>query len=120
MRRKLNQIMSFQTHKDGKFSIIQADISMLDGVVAPDLKALFVQLTNEGSNKIILDLSAVKYCDSSGLSSILIGHRLCRDTNGLFVLCGLQSDVAKIIQIAQLDKVFSIAENIDAAKQTAE
>lgn len=112
--------MSFQTHKDGKFSIIQADINMLDGSVAPDLKAIFLQLTNEGYNKIILDLNSVKYCDSSGLSSILIGHRLCRDTDGLFILCGMQSAVSKIIQIAQLDKVFSITENVEAAKKLAD
>jgi len=111
--------MSFQTHSEGKFTIIQSDIDMLDGNAAPDLKALFLKLNNDGKNNIILDLSTVKYCDSTGLSAILIGHRLCRDTNGLFVLSGLQNAVAKIIQIAQLDKVFTIVENIEAAKQAA-
>jgi anti-anti-sigma factor len=56
-------------------------------------------------------LSATKYCDSSGLSAILTANRLCKDTNGKFVLCGLQDNVTKLIQIAQLDKVLSISSN---------
>jgi anti-anti-sigma regulatory factor len=34
---------------------------------------------------------------------------LCKDTNGKFVLCGLQDNVQKLVQIAQLDKVLSIS-----------
>jgi len=54
-------------------------------------------------------MSATKYCDSSGLSAILTANRLCKDTNGKFVLCGLQDNVTKLIQISQLDKVLSIS-----------
>ncbi len=49
-----------------------------------------------------------RYCDSSGLSAVLIGNRLCRDTEGTFVLSGLQPSVEKLIQISQLDRVLTI------------
>ena len=77
-------------------------------------------LNKNGVNTIILDLSSTKYCDSSGLSSILIGNRLCKDTNGKFILCGLQPSVLKVIQIAQLDKVLLLSENQEDAIKAIE
>ena len=63
-------------------------------------------------------MSQTKYCDSSGLSAILIANRLCKDTNGSFHLAGLQPNVLKLIQIAQLDKVLNLSENTDSAIAT--
>jgi anti-anti-sigma factor len=80
-----------------------------------ELKAELVLLNKNGVNNVVLDLSATKYCDSSGLSAILTANRLCKDSNGNFALCGLQSGVFKLIQIAQLDRVLLIADNLDAA-----
>jgi anti-anti-sigma factor len=107
--------MNFKSENQGKFTVITAGANMLDGANAPELKALFVQLNKDAVNQIVLDLSNVKYCDSSGLSAILIGHRLCRDASGSFTLTGLQAAVAKIIAIAQLDKVFQITDKLETA-----
>jgi anti-sigma B factor antagonist len=105
--------MNFTTENQGKFTVITAVANMLDGTNASELKALFVQLNKDAVNQIVLDLNNVKYCDSSGLSAILIGHRLCRDAGGSFTLAGLQAAVAKIIAIAQLDKVFQITDKLE-------
>lgn len=107
--------MAYPTESKDTFTIVRADIEMLDGASAPELKDKFIALNKAHINHIILDLSKVKYADSSGLSAILVGHRLCRDTNGQLVLFGLKAAVLKIITIAQLNRVLSIAENEDAA-----
>ena len=44
---------------------------------------------------------------------MLIANRLCKDTNGGFALCGLQSNVQKMVEIAQLDKVLVITDSVD-------
>jgi anti-anti-sigma factor len=111
--------MACTTEQKGKFTLIRTDMDMLDGISAPDLKATFIALNKANVNHMILDLSGVKYADSSGLSAILIGHRLCRDTNGSFTLFGLKPAVIKIITIAQLNKVLSIAENEESALSIA-
>jgi anti-anti-sigma factor len=67
-----------------------------------------VFLNNNNHKNILLDLSKVKYCDSSGLSAILIGNRLCKNANGSFILFGLQENVMKLITISQLDTVLNI------------
>ena len=107
--------MSFNTSQEGRLSFVQANLDMLDGAAAPELKEAFIQLNKNSINHIALDLSNVKYADSSGLSAILIGHRLCRDNGGQFFLYGLKPAVSKIIAIAQLDKVLSIVEDKEAA-----
>lgn len=103
--------MNFQTTQNKLNAVIKCNVDKLTAVNATELKAELLVLNKNGVNNIILDLSATKYCDSSGLSSILIGNRLCKDTNGKFILCGLQSSVFKVIQIAQLDKVLLLSDN---------
>jgi anti-sigma B factor antagonist len=107
--------MAYTTEVKGNHTIIRVTSEMLDGASAPDLKATVLALNKESVNHMVLDLTNVKYADSSGLSAILVGHRLCRDTNGSFVLFGLKPAVQKIITIAQLNKVLRIAENEEAA-----
>jgi anti-sigma B factor antagonist len=72
------------------------------------LKSELLVLNKNGVNNMVIDMSETRYCDSSGLSAILSANRLCRDTNGRFALCGLNENVTKLIQIAQLDRVLTI------------
>jgi anti-anti-sigma factor len=60
-------------------------------------------------------MSLVRYSDSSGLSAILIGNRLCQEANGSFVLCGLSEHVTKLLKISQLDTVLSIVPTLEEA-----
>lgn len=81
----------------------------LDALLAPKLKSELVVLSGSGVNKIVLDLNGIKYCDSSGLSAILVAHRLCRTVGGVFVLTGLSKEVERLLAISQLDSVLRIA-----------
>lgn len=103
--------MNFETTQDKNQAIVKTLVEKLDASNAPELKAELVLLNKNGVNNIVIDLSGTKYCDSSGLSAILTANRLCKDTNGHFVLCGLKENVLKLIQIAQLDKVLTISNN---------
>lgn len=107
--------MNFEVSQEAHYAIVRTKVEKLDATNAPDLKAEFVVLNKNGINNIILDLAATRYCDSSGLSAILTANRLCKDTSGLFVLCGLQEPVAKMVGIAQLDKVLNITAEVDLA-----
>ena len=100
--------MKFSTEIRDNIATVKSHVEKLDALHAPDLKCELVQVAKEGTNHIVLDLSESRYCDSSGLSAVLIGNRLCRDSNGKFVLTGLQASVEKLIQISQLDRVLTI------------
>ena len=93
--------------KDG-IAIVTSTVEKLDALHAPELKAELVQVAKDGNVHIVLDLTASRYCDSSGLSAVLVGNRLCRDNDGTFVLTGLQPAVEKLVSISQLDRVLTI------------
>ena len=106
---------NFSSEHKGNVAVVYSQVDKLDSTNAPELKSLFIHLNKSANNLIVLDMSQTKYCDSSGLSAILIANRLCKDTSGSFQLAGLQPDVFKLIQIAQLDKVLNLSENLDSA-----
>lgn len=107
--------MDFTIKQESGYALIQSRVEKLDAGNAPTLKNELIALNKNGVNQVVLDLTQSRYCDSSGLSAILAANRLCKDSNGKFILCGLQSNVSKLIAIAQLDKVLAISEDVPSA-----
>lgn len=107
--------MEFKIEKLEKYTLIQVLEEKLDTNVAPSLKSELVLISGKGEKNIILDLSNCRYCDSSGLSAILVANRLCKNANGTFVLTGLNDAVDRLITISQLDTVLNIAYSTEEA-----
>ena len=107
--------MNFTTDKKEKYALISLKAEKLDSHISPSLKAELVVVNAEGYKNIILDLSETRYCDSSGLSAILVANRLCKIASGSFVLTGLQRSVSKLIYISQLDTILNIVPSIEEA-----
>lgn len=101
--------IKFSIDKHEQFSVIKIDEEKLNSVNAPELKSELVVLNSNGDNNIILNLENVSFVDSSGLSAILIGNRLCANDNGSFVISNVHENVLKLIKISQLDTILSIA-----------
>ena len=109
--------MAFEIRKNGKFTLVKVNADRLDTNNAPDLKSELVIVNNEGEKNIVLDLSNVSYCDSSGLRAVLVANRICEDSIGTFILCGLQPDVENLVQISMLHTVLLITKTEDEAKK---
>jgi anti-sigma B factor antagonist len=107
--------MEFNIEKRENHTLIQVLEEKLDTHIAPNLKSELVLISGNGEKNIILDLDKCRYCDSSGLSAILVANRLCKNANGTFVLSGLNEAVERLITISQLDTVLNITETIDEA-----
>jgi len=107
--------MKYTIEKKEKYSLLQLHEEKLTSVISPDLKSELVKLNAEGVKSIILDLTDVKYADSSGLSSILVGNRLCDNEGGMFILAGLSDHVLKLIKISHLDTVLNLLPTVEEA-----
>jgi anti-anti-sigma factor len=105
--------MEFNIEKKDHYTLIQVLEEKLDTHIAPTLKSELVLISGNGEKNIILDLGNVRYCDSSGLSAILVANRLCKNSNGTFVLTGLNEAVERLITISQLDTVLNITNSIE-------
>ena len=71
--------MNFKVENNKNHTTFRCSFEKLDSLVAPELKALFLDQSNKGSNTFVVDLSQIKYCDSSGLSALLVGNRILKD-----------------------------------------
>jgi anti-sigma B factor antagonist len=67
-----------------------------------------------GGKSLLVDLSAVEYIDSSGIASLVEGFRLARDKQLAFGLLAVSEPALRVLQLAQLDKVFPLYASIDA------
>ncbi len=109
--------MNLIIDRQEKYALLKINEAKLTSAVAPELKAEIVVLHHDHFKNMIFDLTEVQYCDSSGLSALLVGFRMCRDYNGSFVLCGVSDHVRKLISISQLDSMLhqvpTVSEAID-------
>lgn len=110
--------MKYSIDKQEKYTMLRLNEEKLDSHIAPQLKSEMVTLHAEGVRNIILDLSEIKYTDSSGLSALLVGNRILQEDNGIFILTRLSDHTMKLIRISQLDSVLhilpTVEEGIDA------
>jgi anti-sigma B factor antagonist len=65
------------------------------------------------TNRLAINLIAVKYIDSSGLASLLEVLKAARDTQKKLVLFGLTVAVREVLQLTRLNGVFEIHETED-------
>jgi anti-anti-sigma factor len=100
--------MNFTIEDKGRYTLVTSNVEKLDTTCAPELKSELVYLNKTGVRNVLMDLTNTRYCDSSGLSALLVANRLCKSVNGSLVVCGLQEPVQKLVQISQLETVLSI------------
>jgi len=108
--------MELKIDKFDNHTLIKVLEEKLDTHIAPTLKSELVLVSGNGEKNIVLDLESCRYCDSSGLSAILVANRLCKNASGTFVLSGLNDAVERLITISQLDTVLNIAATVEDAK----
>ena len=105
--------MKFNVDKHEKYVLIKLNEAKLNSLISPQLKSELILINTEGLRNIILDLSGVKYSDSSGLSSLLVGHRLCKNAEGSFVITGVNENIDRLITISQLENVLTIVPTVE-------
>jgi anti-sigma B factor antagonist len=109
--------MKYSLDKEEQFTILKLKEEKLDSTKAPVLKSDFLTLNAEGVQNMIVDMSEVKYVDSSGLSAVLVGNRVFSENSGIFILASPSEHALKLIKISQLDKVLNIVPSLQEAKE---
>ena len=111
--------MKYAIDKEDRYAILKLNEENLNSLIAPDLKSEFIFLRNEGVRNLILDLSHVKYVDSSGLSSILTANRLWKDF-GSFIVTGINhAPVQKLIEISRLETILNLVPTVQESIEFA-
>jgi anti-sigma B factor antagonist len=112
----MNESVDYELKKDGDLAVFKLNESRFDATTAGFVKGEFtILLSTEGINKLVVDLSEVEYCDSSGLSAILLAYRLLQANEGYIRLAGLQKSVKNLIEISQLSRILPVSETAEEA-----
>jgi anti-sigma B factor antagonist len=65
--------------------------------------------------RVIMNLSQVRYLDSSGVASLIEGLKASRDLGSRFILFGLSTSAREVLQLSRLIKVFEIYDSEEQA-----
>lgn len=87
----------------------------IDVYTAPKLREEITGLVAAGTYRIVIDLQAVEFLDSTGLGVLVGGLKKVRAHDGSLQLVCSQERLLKIFRITGLSKVFEIHESADAA-----
>jgi anti-sigma B factor antagonist len=107
--------MRFETKKDTVATILKIHERKLDASFSPELKGEFLLLCKPKLKILVIDLSEVEFCDSTGLSALLIAERKMRENGGVVKLAGVQKKVLSLIKISHLDRTFQIFDTVAKA-----
>jgi anti-anti-sigma factor len=102
---------------DTGIMLVQLD-GRLDARTSPLVRTTLQNLLESGQLKIIVDLQAVPFIDSSGLAALVSGLRMARTRGGKIALSGAQSQAQVVFRLTMLDRVFPIHPTYEAAKQS--
>jgi anti-sigma B factor antagonist len=78
----------------------------VDLYASSQLRDAILRLTEEGENRIVIDLNNVSFMDSSGLGVLVAGLKRARERGGELALVFGEGSVQKVLGITGLDKVF--------------
>lgn len=71
-------------------------------------KALLHEVRDNRRSRVVLNLSEVRYIDSSGVASLVESLKASRDIGSRFILVGLSGAAREVMQLSRLLKVFEI------------
>jgi anti-sigma B factor antagonist len=88
----------------------------IDLATSPELrKALLRELRELRMPRVVLNLKAVRYIDSSGVASLVEGLKASRDVGSRFILFGLNTTVREVLQLSKLLRIFEIYDSEEQA-----
>ncbi len=106
--------MKYASETDGPATVVTLLDDALD---AQDAKEFRRSMERElkGEGRVVLDLSRVRFMDSSGLGAILGCLRVIEGGGGGLKLCGLSPDVRKAVELVRMDRLVDVHGTRDQA-----
>lgn len=112
--------MNFTLSKEDNLGIFHLHEPRLDSTNSADVKSELLILSQEPIDVLIVDLGEVTFCDSSGLSALLLAERQMRERGGGLVLVDANGKVKNLIEIAKLMNIIPVFPSIALAKEALE
>jgi len=101
--------VSSRFHDDHTIVTVSGEIDLY---TAPRLHSELAALLAEGMPaRVVIDMSGVEFCDSTGMNVLLSCLRRARERGGELEIADPKPAVRKILQVTGLDSVFTLIED---------
>jgi anti-sigma B factor antagonist len=87
----------------------------IDLFTAPEFKQRMSKPIEDGITKLVVDLSATTFIDSSSLGVLIGAHRRLKQRDGSLVVVCDNDAIVKTFKITGLDGVFTLVPSLDDA-----
>jgi len=107
--------VQISTRRNGKITIfdLSGDIDFANSPRVRD--SVLREIRESLTPRVLVNLSQVRYIDSSGVASLVEGLKASRDLGSRFILFGLSTSAKEVLQLSRLIKVFEVYENEEQA-----
>jgi anti-sigma B factor antagonist len=95
------------TRAQGEHTVL-AVTGEIDLYTAPTLQSELMAALGRGQVRLIVDMSGVDFCDSTGINVLLSAHRHAREGGGELMLASVGSATRKVLQVTGLESVFTV------------
>jgi anti-sigma B factor antagonist len=109
--------VSTRSHADHAVVTVAGEIDLY---TAPRLQAEFTRLLQDAPPRVVIDMSSVDFCDSTGMNVLLSGLKRMRERGGELEVAAPRPAVRKILQVTGLDSVFTVHNEVPAELLTGE
>ncbi len=89
--------------------------SRLEGLGRLVARRQLDELLAEGANRLVLDLSHIRFLDSSGIGSIVAAFHRTRAAGGDLCLCSVSPTVRKVLEMTMLNQIVPVLDDLEAA-----
>lgn len=99
--------MQLNTRQESDVFTVKLESPRLDAANAVDFREALAEIVDQGHGKIVIDLAAVEFVDSSGLN-VIISTLKRMGRRGTLSLASPQPAVASLLNLTRLDRVLNI------------
>ena len=92
----------------------------IDIYTTPQFKEAVSAAIEENQPSIIINMSDVKYMDSSGFGTLLSATKRLRPMNGTLYLAACNDAITRMLQITRLNTIFGVYKTEDEALSAAQ
>lgn len=107
--------LTITTREVDGFDVIEIG-GEIDVYTAPRLRESIVAAVEAGHHRLIIDVQAVQFLDSTGLGVLVGALKRVRGEGGSLDIVCTQERILKIFEITGLDKVFGLHTSVEAAR----
>ena len=106
---------SIEDRRAGDGVHVVAVTGEIDLFTAPEFKQRVSAPIDAGRTRLVVDLTATTFIDSSSLGVLIGAHRRLRRLNGTLVIVCSGEAILKTFRITGLDGVFTLVDTLEAA-----